>query len=755
MSKNQKIKSQILKEEDEFKAVLIADSFDGKFGPLHATMPKALFPLATIPMIEYSLNALESNKFDEVYIISCQLSARLREYIGSSKWASSSMKITIIPIDSCISLGDCLRDLDAKALIRNNFILIGADTITNIPLKPLLHDLKGTIMDDKGCIMTVIMRKTLVNHETRSAQEDVIVFTDSNTGKIINYQKSDGKISLPIPLLKDAKELDVCYDLVNSQICACSPAVLSLFSENFDYQTIDDFVKGIIMNEEILGNSIYLHTVETGYVAKITNLHMYSAISYDIMGRWPYPFVPDVFTDFSYLRHNVYKGKDVILQRGCEVKENVVLGHNTLVGENSIIIDSVVGNSCKIGKNVRIEGAFIWDNAIIEDNCAVFKCVLGENVVIRAQTVINKKCVIGSNVHIGPSVNLPEKTLLTDRPQDDDFSEESDVNEGGGDDEKKESERAKKQIEKRKADQKSYDKAKRRRLIQESWLEEFTWAVVRDEKLFCDICTKYPSIADTKSTLFQGYDSKLIGSKGQGYLYKLEEQFNEDPALTDLTQDLWDVNISSDEDDDLSSISSTFSESGEEYDEKEGSPLHKDVRLFSDEALESLLRGFEENICCDNLILEINSSKHAYNITIPEVNTHVTSAILSIPLVNKEDVTATEYFSKLRVLFVQFLPLLKHYFKSGNSQMDCLHSIEDFMISHSDLNGTTIKILHFFYEKNVLQEDNITDWYDHPKENESDRMEKRNNIRKLVSSFIIWLKEAEEESESEEESDED
>ncbi|KAG1681849.1 ADP-ribosylation factor-like protein 6-interacting protein 4 [Nymphon striatum] len=47
---------------------------------------------------------------------------------------------------------------------------------------------------------------------------------------------------------------------------------------------------------------------------------------------------------------------------------------------------------------------------------------------------------------------------------------------GGGDDEKKESERAKKQIEKRKADQKSYDKAKRRRLIQESWLEEFTWA---------------------------------------------------------------------------------------------------------------------------------------------------------------------------------------------------------------------------------------------------------------------------------------
>ncbi|KAG1680273.1 Proteasome adapter and scaffold protein ECM29 [Nymphon striatum] len=97
------------------------------------------------------------------------------------------------------------------------------------------------------------------------------------------------------------------------------------------------------------------------------------------------------------------------------------------------------------------------------------------------------------------------------------------LKEGGGDDEKKESERAKKQIEKRKADQKSYDKAKRRRLIQESWLEEFTWAVVRDEKLFCDICTKYPSIADTKSTLFQVNDQPLTVKIASPSLDKLKE----------------------------------------------------------------------------------------------------------------------------------------------------------------------------------------------------------------------------------------
>ena len=46
---------------------------------------------------------------------------------------------------------------------------------------------------------------------------------------------------------------------------------------------------------------------------------------------------------------------------------------------------------------------------------------------------------------------------------------------GGGDDEKTESERAKRNLEKRKLQQKSYDKVKRKRTVKESWLDEYTW----------------------------------------------------------------------------------------------------------------------------------------------------------------------------------------------------------------------------------------------------------------------------------------
>lgn len=42
--------------------------------------------------------------------------------------------------------------------------------------------------------------------------------------------------------------------------------------------------------------------------------------------------------------------------------------------------------------------------------------------------------------------------------------------------------------------------------------------------------------------------------------------------------------------------------------------------VFYTEVIDSLMRGFDEKLSCDNLILEINSSRYAYNVTVKEVN---------------------------------------------------------------------------------------------------------------------------------------
>lgn len=53
------------------------------------------------------------------------------------------MKIHVIGGgDGCRCFGDAMRDLDAKGLIRGNFILLTADTVTNVNLCKILEEHK-------------------------------------------------------------------------------------------------------------------------------------------------------------------------------------------------------------------------------------------------------------------------------------------------------------------------------------------------------------------------------------------------------------------------------------------------------------------------------------------------------------------------------------------------------------------------------------------------------------------------------------
>ena len=68
------------------------------------------------------------------------------------------------------------------------------------------------------------------------------------------------------------------YDLKNTHISICSPTVLTLFTDEFDYETMTDMMRGILNDEENLaGHTINYHLLEGSYVAQVSNLSMYDA----------------------------------------------------------------------------------------------------------------------------------------------------------------------------------------------------------------------------------------------------------------------------------------------------------------------------------------------------------------------------------------------------------------------------------------------------------------------------------------------
>lgn len=82
-------------------------------------------------------------------------------------------------------------------------------------------------------------------------------------------------------------------DLRDTRIAICSPNVLSLFADNFDFQTRDDFVKDLLVNEEISDGTIYCYQgKDNEWGACVKDWRTYQRVSYDITERWSYPLVP-------------------------------------------------------------------------------------------------------------------------------------------------------------------------------------------------------------------------------------------------------------------------------------------------------------------------------------------------------------------------------------------------------------------------------------------------------------------------------
>ncbi|GFR60650.1 translation initiation factor eIF-2B subunit epsilon [Elysia marginata] len=432
--KAKKQQNENLKQEQILQAVIIADTFNVRFGPVTLKKPRALLPLVNVPLIDYTLEALAASKVQEVFVFCCHLGEQIREYIRKSKWQdgrSSSMRVVTLLSDSCISVGDALREIDAKSLIRNDFLLIIGNLVANVDLSLVVEEHKQrTQGKDKSSMMTLLFKTAQPGHRARCREDEMFLLEEGITKRLLYFQKSPDQRKFPIPkdILLDHEDVIVHNDLMDCHVCVCSPIVPTLFTDNFDYQTVDSFVKGILINEEIMGNKIHMSIIQDKYAARVSNLQTYDAISKDVICRWTKPLVPDMFGSchekrIKNGRHNVYCSEDVTMLRGSTLVNNVVVGGGTFIGSGAVISQSVIGQNCRIGENVRIQNSYLFDNVTIEDNCEVDTSLLCSGVHVLENVIIGKGCVLAWETVVGPDKKLASGTQLMSEPQKDEFDD--------------------------------------------------------------------------------------------------------------------------------------------------------------------------------------------------------------------------------------------------------------------------------------------------------------------------------------------
>ena len=446
---------------------------------------------------------------------------------------------------------------------------------------------------------------------------------------------------------------------------------------------MEDFINGVLMNEEFLDSRIYWEPLTCpSYALPISSWKAYQILCRDILQRQCYPLVPDTLPlslrNFIYMPRNTYKHHTSTLSKGCTIHSESLVGENSSLGQNSFVQRSVIGPKCVIGVNVKINNSYIISNVIIEDDCNINNSIIFSNCVLR-------------------------------------------------------------------------------------------------KGIKLDACTLMPNVICTEN-----YSHAFIEA-GNNFLSKKIENYTDESSNTFPTIFYDDFKTNNDNDDDASSSSSVSSEwSSPSLGDSPPPPVFQDDNeMFLSEVIDSLLRGYQDKLKCENLILEINSSRYAYNVSIRQVSYNVIRAILNLPLqqclsksqtetISNSAVQSSDYYKTLKTILTVFKPIILNYIKTENAQEDCLRAIQDVACTNQELViPCALNLLNIFYDNDILSEEKIMAWYDQDCNNEIDihysdtendvdhlKQEKKQNgfksLRAAISPFIQWLKTAEEDSSSDE-----
>lgn len=698
-------KKKEIDQDERFQAIVLTDSFMTRFMPLTSKTPRCLLPLANVPLIEYTLEFLAKAGVNEVYIMCSSHADQIQQYIKNSKWQSDDVDspftvTTILSLESK-SVGDTMRDLDNRGLITGDFLLISGDIVSNINFDKALEFHKFNKANDKEHILTMCLTNASPYHRTRTQIDSAVFLLDKPTNRCIYYQSIPSSnlpqtsINLDLELLEDIDdEILVRNDLIDCHIDICSPLVPQIFQDNFDYQLLrSDFVKGVLTSD-LVKKTIYAY-ITNEYASRVSSFQNYDAISQDILSRWSYPMVPDSnfnLTSYSYETNHIYKEDKILLAQSCKIRDCVCIGSNSKIDEGSCIHKSTIGRNVIIGKNVRISNSYIWDNVKIDDDCVIENSIIANNCQISTNVRINK-CVLGYDVNVSSDKTLNFVRIIDkpiERTNDFEFSDEED------------------------------DQAQQSQKV---------------------------SIRESED---------LVGKEGVGHVYISEEESDseideDEKSLHKIGFNFKMLNLS---DDSIESVTKKRRKKTRRF--STNSVVSTDFEVLSDEeeeedfnkeAIDTITRSIENNHDLDTALLELNTLRMSMNVTYHEVRLATVESLIKRVLHFITTKTLEPKDAIIKV-FNTWGMLFKRQIFELNDQIDLLFTLQNVT---SNLDKAYNQILLFWsiqilYQLDIIEEEMIFKWWE---SEESVESEKLTNVRGLTEKFIVWLKEAEEESDDE------
>jgi mannose-1-phosphate guanylyltransferase / phosphomannomutase len=358
------------------KAVVMAGGEGTRLRPLTSNQPKPMVSIVGKPCIEHILELLRKHGFQDVIVTVAFLPQAIRSYLGNGEALGMNIEYSVeeSPLGTAGSVRLANDHLD------DTFLVISGDALCDFDLTRLVE-----FHREKGSDATIALKSV------ENPLEFGIVVTDS-----------DGRVER---FLEKPSWSQVFSDTINTGVYVLEPEVLRHVPEDRPY----DFSKELFPLLLEMGRPVYGHVVDgywqdIGNLAQYRQANfdaLGGSVALEIPGVrlrgniWLGEGVE--VDDVDRIEGPAYLGNYCRIGTDATVGPYSVLSSSVTLRERARIVASVVDASTHIGRSALIE------NAIVGRNCDLRSHVrIHEDVAIGDEVRIGEESVIMPGVRIFP-----------------------------------------------------------------------------------------------------------------------------------------------------------------------------------------------------------------------------------------------------------------------------------------------------------------------------------------------------------------
>ncbi len=305
------------------KAMIMAAGVGSRLDPLTKDTPKPLVPILNRPVMDILLNSLSKIGVNSVIANTYYLADKI---IDRYKNNNFGIDFNYIKESTLSGTAGGLKKCQYFFNKGETFIVLSGDGLSNADIK------KGIDIHLKSDAIATIGIKSVDYNQVSNFG---VVVTDK-FGYITEFQEK--------PSLKEAKS-----NFINTGIYIFNYKIFDYIPEN----TFFDFAKDVF--PKLLCNHSINTFIIDEYWSDIGTLQQYSQSTLDVFAG----------------------GCDI----GINVNENLI--SESYIPESTVISGyAVVGQNCKIGKNVALKNSIIWNNVDIDDGVVLENVIVGNNTKI-------------------------------------------------------------------------------------------------------------------------------------------------------------------------------------------------------------------------------------------------------------------------------------------------------------------------------------------------------------------------------------